>query len=35
MCVKTKEIYFEQNVLVQMNYVIEGSGELVNEALCR
>ena len=31
MCVKTKEIYFVQNVIVHMNYVIEGEGALVNE----
>ena len=32
MCVKTKEIYFVQNVIVHMTYIIEGQGALVNEA---
>ena len=32
MCVITKETFFVQNVIVHMNYVIEGKGALVNEA---
>ena len=32
MCVITKETFFVQNVIVHMNYIIEGSGALVNEA---
>ena len=32
MCVITKETFFVQNVIVHMNYMIEGSGALVNEA---
>lgn len=30
MCVKAKEIYFVQNAIVHMNYIIEGEGALVN-----
>ena len=30
MCVKTKEIYFAQNTIIHMTYVIEDSGKLVN-----